>query len=94
MHRLYCILSDVDVNNNSKSSKKKGSTNLTLNDLKMLAMTIRSDIEKKFIESLQERSMIKKDIVGEICDKVTQRFVYGEKNVQTRQLLTKLQNNE
>ena len=74
-------LSDVDVNNNSKSSKKKGSTNLTLNDLKMLAMTIRSDIEKKFIESLQERSMIKKDIVGEICDKVTQRFVYGEKNV-------------
>ena len=47
----------------------------------MLAMTIRSDIEKKFIESLQERSMIKKDIVGEICDKVTQRFVYGEKNV-------------
>ena len=54
---------------------------LPICDLKILAISLRKAMSEKVEKKLQEFSEEDREVVGELCEKVTHRFLYGEKNV-------------
>ena len=56
-------------------------TLLAISDLKILAVSLRNTMSEKVEKKLRGFSGEDREVVGELCEKVTHRFLYGEKNV-------------